>query len=337
MGHWGHQNMGETAMRDISSHSLDYQLGAYEAIAHCRATAHETGAESSAGGWLKFAAASGATLASAAYADAAITHVMPATPVRVEIPFDAYSEIKFVDLNNDFVNDIQLGALVSVAQTYYGYRYFGSVGGLNGLQMLPDLSVTSNVRRFAANDMIPAVDPGAAPNIVRVSATSLYQLMTTRGNWSADDLGFAGFVFGPAGSKRAGWIQIRTLDFENGRLGAVELVQWAYESLPGIAIKVGQTSSGPIPGDYNNNGSVGPEDYTVWKSTFNNNVTVGTGADGNSNGKVDAADYTVWRDNLDVAGSGSLSASVPEPSTVTLGVLALGATGIAALRRRTAQ
>jgi hypothetical protein len=51
-------------------------------------------------------------------------------------------------------------------------------------------------------------------------------------------------------------------------------------------------------GDYDGNGSVGSEDYTVWKSNFGNSVTAGSGADGNGNGVVDAADYTIWRDNL---------------------------------------
>ncbi len=96
----------------------------------------------------------------------------------------------------------------------------------------------------------------------------------------------------------------------------------------------GQTSAGGVPGDYDNNGSVGPEDYVIWKSTFGQNVTAGTGADGNGNTKVDAADYTVWRNNLNSSGSASLSGAVPEPSIVTLGVLALGAAGVAAVRRR---
>ena len=58
------------------------------------------------------------------------------------------------------------------------------------------------------------------------------------------------------------------------------------------------------------------------------------GLDGNENAKVDAADYTVWRDNLGASGSASLSGAVPEPSAISLGMLALGAAGVTALRRR---
>jgi hypothetical protein len=66
------------------------------------------------------------------------------------------------------------------------------------------------------------------------------------------------------------------------------------------------------PGDYNKNGSVGPEDYDVWKSNFGTNSA---DADGNGDGVVDAGDYTIWRDNFG-AGSGRSSLSaVPEPAT----------------------
>jgi len=68
------------------------------------------------------------------------------------------------------------------------------------------------------------------------------------------------------------------------------------------------------PGDYNKNGSVGPEDYDVWKSNFGTNFA---NADGNGNGTVDAGDYTIWRDNLG-AGAGSSSVSVPEPAAIAL-------------------
>jgi hypothetical protein len=54
-----------------------------------------------------------------------------------------------------------------------------------------------------------------------------------------------------------------------------------------------------LAGDFDGNGSVGPEDYTRWKTDFGTIVgTAGSGADGNANGVVDAADYTVWRDHL---------------------------------------
>lgn len=57
------------------------------------------------------------------------------------------------------------------------------------------------------------------------------------------------------------------------------------------------------PGDYNLNGSVGAEDYDLWRSTFGNTILAGTGADGNANGTIDAADFVIWRKNNGQASS----------------------------------
>jgi CubicO group peptidase (beta-lactamase class C family) len=52
-----------------------------------------------------------------------------------------------------------------------------------------------------------------------------------------------------------------------------------------------------LPGDFNRDGDVDQQDYTLWQSTFGQSVTAGTAADGNSNGLIDTADYTLWRDH----------------------------------------
>ncbi len=91
----------------------------------------------------------------------------------------------------------------------------------------------------------------------------------------------------------------------------------------------GATIYGAMPGDYDGNGSVGPEDYDVWKANFG---TSDAAADGNGNGTVDAADYTVWRDNF-AAGSGSLvGIVVPEPTAFVIWMA-----GAAVLFRRRAR
>lgn len=100
----------------------------------------------------------------------------------------------------------------------------------------------------------------------------------------------------------------------------------------------GEVTLIPLPaGDYDGNGTVGPEDYTLWKSHFG--ATTNLAADGNGDGHVNAADYTVWRNNLGTtlgAGNGAagyplgasaapLSPAVPEPSTMVLLIVGMSA------------
>jgi hypothetical protein len=47
-------------------------------------------------------------------------------------------------------------------------------------------------------------------------------------------------------------------------------------------------------GDYDGNGTVGNEDYDLWRANFG---TANAATDGNGDGVVDSADYVVWRDN----------------------------------------
>jgi hypothetical protein len=92
-----------------------------------------------------------------------------------------------------------------------------------------------------------------------------------------------------------------------------------------------------IPGDYDQNGTVGLSDYDLWKANFGSNMNV---ADGNDNGIVDAADYVVWRENLGVTLGGTFSgiglsqSTAPEPSTLLLIVGTIAA--MSTTRRRLA-
>lgn len=87
-----------------------------------------------------------------------------------------------------------------------------------------------------------------------------------------------------------------------------------------------------LAGDYNGSGGVDQNDYSVWKSTFGDTVTSGSGADGSGNGVIDAADYAVWRNNFGAslglgggAGAGSAAESVdvaPTESVARLSAVA---------------
>jgi hypothetical protein len=90
-----------------------------------------------------------------------------------------------------------------------------------------------------------------------------------------------------------------------------------------------------IPGDYDRDGLVNAEDYTVWRAAFGDVVLPGSGADGNSDGVVDQGDYLIFRKQMSVqaeAGTGAQSASAPEPGSICLIAMALVA-GFASRRR----
>lgn len=71
----------------------------------------------------------------------------------------------------------------------------------------------------------------------------------------------------------------------------------------------------PQPGDYDIDGDVDQDDYSVWKSSFGSNLLLA--ADGNGNGKVDLADYTIWRNNLGAeAAPASATLATQEVATV---------------------
>jgi hypothetical protein len=94
------------------------------------------------------------------------------------------------------------------------------------------------------------------------------------------------------------------------------------------------------PGDYDENGVVDGDDYSLWKLSFSESGEALL-ADGNADGVVNLADYSIWRDNLGAVALGpelvapplTSSVVIPEPSTLVLGFLALVAVRAAALRR----
>ncbi len=81
--------------------------------------------------------------------------------------------------------------------------------------------------------------------------------------------------------------------------------------------------SGLLPGDYNNDGAVDASDYAVWRK----NVGTSTMLPNNPTpGPIDQTEYVRWLENFGrpLSGSGAF-AGIPEPSTLLLAMLALGA------------
>lgn len=81
-----------------------------------------------------------------------------------------------------------------------------------------------------------------------------------------------------------------------------------------------------LPGDYNLNDVVDAADYVLWRRTEGTNVPQYSGADGDGNGMVGDNDYTVWRSNFDevpMPGTGSqatmAAASLPQATATGFG------------------
>ncbi len=111
-----------------------------------------------------------------------------------------------------------------------------------------------------------------------------------------------------------------------GQFSATYLVQVSDEDLVGanssfmVLNLAGQVIGQPLAGDYDMDGDVDAEDYTVWTMDFGS--TTNLAADGSGNGIVDAEDFTIWRDNLG-ASHPTCSSSVPESSGWLLVALSL--------------
>jgi hypothetical protein len=74
-----------------------------------------------------------------------------------------------------------------------------------------------------------------------------------------------------------------------------------------------------LPGDFNADGMVNAADYVVWRNAEGS--TISTRADADGSGLVDEGDLAIWRDNFGTVaelGAGSNQASVPEPTTFAL-------------------
>ena len=93
-----------------------------------------------------------------------------------------------------------------------------------------------------------------------------------------------------------------------------------------------------LPGDYNQNGIVDADDYTVWRDHLGQSFQLDNEGPGITPGMVTNEDYNFWKSRFgDSLGSGSgaaATATVPEPTTLVL--LMLVATGWCVRRGRAA-
>jgi hypothetical protein len=162
---------------------------------------------------------------------------------------------------------------------------------------------------------------------------------------------FAGMKLKIDGQDHFGWVRLAvanefhppgTPNMRNDSPYKIAVIDWAYETTPNTAILAGDVGQATIEptGDYNGDHIVDAADYTVWRDSLGQSVPIGTLADGNKSGMIEEGDYTFWKSKFGTVvpgvGAGSMAAGVPEPTSAaifSLGMLALGATGLARHRR----
>jgi hypothetical protein len=111
-----------------------------------------------------------------------------------------------------------------------------------------------------------------------------------------------------------------------------ELGQDLAPTNSGSLLRTAYLKNETLGGDFDGDGVVDQNDYIVWQSTFG--ATSGDmRADGNGDGVVNAADYIVWRNRMTTGSGGASAASVPEPSTARLLLIAGLLVGSMMLRR----
>jgi GH35 family endo-1,4-beta-xylanase len=108
----------------------------------------------------------------------------------------------------------------------------------------------------------------------------------------------------------------------NGFWGDYEL-KVGTQTIGTLALNKGTSAYSLVvaPGDYNGDHVVDAGDYVVWRSTLGS--TSDLRADGNGDRTINDADFNVWKSRFGITYSiGGQSASIPEPNSATMLVMA---------------
>jgi hypothetical protein len=286
--------------------------------------------------WLRYAAAASTGLTAAAAGDCGLAAVVHSGPINEVMQGNKDFPI---DLNLDGLDDFVMVNRRDMAGTDYWRA--GIINGANYVAENLDFIFTpyystvvvAYVDQLPMSQSIPGeLSMGSRQPDIRghilVDTFLGGQYPQYFGSFTGN--GIAGVRFEIGGGSHYGWIQLN-VDGSNRRYTVVD---WAYENLPDTPIHAGDVGMPPdeLEGDYNDDGTVNAADYVVWR---NNEGTMNPLPNDPHGGTIGAAQYNTWQGNFGQTlnpGSGA-SAALPEPGTVTLGMLALGAAGIATLRR----
>ncbi|QDU89412.1 PEP-CTERM motif protein [Pirellulimonas nuda] len=227
-----------------------------------------------------------------------------------------------LDINSDAVTDILLKNYVFFGGNYQGASVNGYPGKLVGFE-----GALAYASALASGSLVDATTVGPA-----FFGSMAYGAANPSAEFNDVSGVFLGLSFPIGGNEpeflHYGWVRVSV----NNANGTFVINDWAYQDAANTGILTGETGPLGVPGDFNEDGAVDAADYTVWRDNLGVETSLPNGVD--TGGPVGQADYDLW-----VAGFGgpapaaaSAGAAVPEPST--LGLLAAGCLGVAALRRR---
>ncbi|QDU55823.1 PEP-CTERM sorting domain-containing protein [Aeoliella mucimassa] len=255
-----------------------------------------------------------------------------------------YSGVQDISIELGYSQDLSIDADEYADIRLKNSDYFG--GPYQGASVLfsPGRLLTFNV------DGRPLVYAKALDEGYGINASSIgdyffgsmaYGVANPYAEFNNVDGAFLGLSFPIADDLHYGWVRV-TID---NAAGSFVINDWAYNDEPSVGLLAGEMP-GPLTADFNNDGRVDLADYTVWRDNLGADESTGVlNGNGTNDGLVDSADYDLWKANFGnstftgdpiVPSTAPLStAAVPEPGT--LGMLAAGSLGIAALRRRNAR
>lgn len=229
--------------------------------------------------------------------------------------FDAFFANTHIGMNVTWVND------------EWFLQYDGEVGGWNGAEV--GLAINFGPDGTYADQSFPDIDEANESNpghwdLDNYSGTHLREVFWDYSAYKDDILAM---YQAATMNETAGWLEFMLYTNQGAAFNLP--VTYYIDSW-----RLTTPASG-VPGDYNNNGVTDAADYALWRDAMEAEATDLVNRNPSNTGMVGEPDFDWWRENFGSvlgAGAGSVSAAVPEPSTLLLAAWAVCLVGL--LRRK---